>query len=96
MPDLNKIRNILSLLKPELLKKYPINSIGLFGSIVREDFNANSDIDIIVDFKSRIGIEFITLADELEDKLNCKVDLVSRKGIKNQYFKEIEREIIYV
>ena len=96
MPDLNKIRNILSLLKPGLLQKYPINSIGLFGSIVREDFNANSDIDIIVDFKSPIGIEFITLADELEDKLNCKVDLVSRKGIKNQYFKEIEREIIYV
>jgi predicted nucleotidyltransferase len=96
MLNLNKIKNILYLLKPELVQKYSVGSIGLFGSIVRNDFNANSDIDIIVDFSNPIGIEFITLADELEKKLNCKVDLVSRAGIKQKYFKEIEPEIIYV
>jgi predicted nucleotidyltransferase len=96
MLDLNKTRNILSLFKPELIRRYPIASIGLFGSIVRNDFNINSDIDIIVDFNKPIGIEFVTLADELEKKLNCKVDLVSKAGIKPKYFKEIEPEIIYV
>jgi predicted nucleotidyltransferase len=96
MLDLNKIKNILSGLKPELIKKYPIASIGLFGSIVRDDFNIDSDIDIIVDFNDKIGIEFIDLADELELKLNHKVDLVSRGGIKPKYFNVIEPEIIYV
>lgn len=96
MLDLNRTRNILSLFKPELISRYPITSIGLFGSIVRDDFSINSDIDIIVDFNRPIGIEFITLADELERKLNCKVDLVSRGGIKPKYFKEIEPEIVYV
>ena len=96
MLDLNKIRNILNQFKPQLVQKYSIASIGLFGSVVRSDFNANSDIDIIVDFNQPIGIEFISLADELERELNHKVDLVSKGGIKLKYFKEIEPEIIYV
>lgn len=96
MIDLNKIQSILIQLKPELLLKYPIASIGLFGSVVRDDFNINSDIDIIVDFNGNIGIEFVTLAEELEQKLNRKVDLVSRGGIKQKYFNAIEPEIIYV
>jgi uncharacterized protein len=90
------VKDILSKLKPELLKKYPISSIGLFGSIVRDDFTENSDVDIIVEFNDKIGIEFITLADELEEKLNYKVDLVSRGGIKPKYFSVIEPQIIYV
>lgn len=96
MRDLNQIKTILSGLKPELIKKYPIASIGLFGSIVRDDFTVDSDIDIIVDFNDNIGIEFITLADELERELDHKVDLVSRGGIKQKYLNVIEPEIIYV
>lgn len=84
-------------MKPELVSKYHVKSIGLFGSIVREDFSAaQSDIDIIVDFSKPIGIEFIDLADYLERQLKRKVDLVSRNGIKSSFYKEIEQEIIYV
>lgn len=82
---------------PELAAKYHVSSIGLFGSIVRDDFStADSDIDILVDFSKPIGIEFIDLADYLENLFKRKVDLVSKSGIKASYFKEIEREIIYV
>jgi predicted nucleotidyltransferase len=79
-----------------LIQKYPIESIGLFGSIVRDDFTENSDIDIVVEFNGKIGIEFIDLADELEAKLNWKVDLVSKRGIKPKYLEVIEPEIIYI
>lgn len=96
MIDLNEIKIIISSFKPEMESKYFVSSIGLFGSVVRNDFNKNSDIDIIVDFNGRIGIEFITLADELEKRLNHKVDLVSRGGIKEKYFNVIEPEIVYV
>jgi predicted nucleotidyltransferase len=96
MLDLNKAKIILSELKPELIKKYPIASIGFFGSIVRNDFNVNGDIDIIVEFNDKIGIEFIDLANELEEKFNWKVDLVSKGGVKPKYFNVIEPEIIYV
>lgn len=96
MTELSTIKQILTQLKPELTKKYFVNSIGLFGSIVRDDFTENSDIDIIVDFSKPIGIEFIDLADYIESKLSKKVDLVSRNGIKPKYFHHIEPEIIYV
>lgn len=93
--ELNKSK-ILKL-KPELQRKFSVGTIGLFGSIVREDFLASrSDIDIIVDFTSPVGIEFIDLAEFLESRLNHKIDLVSRKGIKPQYFRQIESEIVYV
>jgi hypothetical protein len=94
--QLADIRKILEKLKPELVSKYPISSIGLFGSVVRDDFTDNSDIDIIVEFNGAIGIEFITLAEELESKLKRKVDLVSKGGIKQKYLNVIEPQIIYV
>ena len=91
------ITDTLQKLKPELTKKYSVSTIGFFGSIVRDDFSSsNSDIDIIVDFSKPIGIEFVDLADFLESKMQRKVDLVSKNGIKPKYFKEIEQEIVYV
>ena len=96
MTELSSIMQILSQLKPELKQKYFVNSIGLFGSVVRDDFNEKSDIDIIVDFSKPIGIEFIDLADYIESKLRKRVDLVSRNGVKPKYFHQIESEIIYV
>jgi len=96
MLTLNGVIKILSAAKPELSKRYPISSIGLFGSVVRDDFTEESDIDIIVDFNGKIGMDFITLAYDLENKFNRKVDLVSRDGIRQKYFDYIAPEIIYV
>lgn len=88
------IKQILERLKPELVEKYHLRTIGLFGSVVREDFSPISDIDIIVEFNKPVGAEFIDLADYLELKLNRKVDLVSKKGIRDKYLKAIKPEII--
>ena len=96
MSSLAEIKNAIANLKPELINRYKVSSIGLFGSVVRDDFSPSSDIDIIVDFSSPIGIEFVDLADYIERRLQKKVDLVSRKGIKDRYFKAIETEIVYV
>jgi len=96
MSELSTIQSILIQLKPELIEKYNVSSIGLFGSIVRDDFKPTSDVDIIVDFSKPIGIEFVDLADYIEKKLQKRVDLVSKNGVKPKYFQAIEREIIYV
>lgn len=96
MTELQSIQQILTKLKPELKEKYFVKSLGLFGSVVRGDYKANSDIDIIVDFSKPVGIEFIDLADYIEEKLRKKVDLVSYNGVKPKYFQQIQSEIIYV
>jgi len=70
--------------------------IAIFGSYGRGQQKEDSDIDILVDFQKPIGIEFIDLADELELLLQNKVDLVSLKGVRPQYYKHIENELMYV
>ena len=96
MTDLMSIKNSLSALKPEMQQRFFVNSIGLFGSVVRDDFKLSSDVDIIVDFTRPVGIEFVDLANFIESKLNRKIDLVSRNGVKKKYFKQIESQIVYV
>lgn len=96
MNNLSTIQKKLLSIKPFLVTKYHVSELGLFGSVVRDDFSPVSDIDIMVDFSRPVGIEFIDLADELERQLDRKVDLVSRKGIKPKYFDAIQPEIIYV
>ncbi len=96
MELLSDIKKILEHIKPELVQKYHVLTIGLFGSVVRPDFMDSSDIDILVDFDRPVGIEFIDLAIYIENKLRRKVDLVSKNGIKEKYYKAIENEIIYV
>jgi len=93
------LSTILSLIlknKPDLQKKYPIKTIGVFGSVARGDNDETSDVDILVEFEKPIGIEFIDLANELESILQQKVDLISRAGVKPKYFKVIEKDLHYV
>lgn len=96
MKNPQDIINKLKQLKPALFEKYNLSALGLFGSVVRDDFSPNSDVDIIIDYHNKMGIEFIDLANYLEDQLEIKVDLVSRRGIKPKYYKEIEKDILYV
>jgi len=94
---LKNTKRILRKLKPSLASIYHVDTIGLFGSIVRDDFVPDSsDVDIVVNFSQPIGVEFIDLSCLLEKELNRKVDIVSLKGLKDKYFKEIEKEIVYV
>ncbi|GAB4499915.1 MAG: nucleotidyltransferase family protein [Saprospiraceae bacterium] len=82
--------------KPVLAKNYPIKSMALFGSVSRGEDALDSDVDILVEFSQPAGMRFIHLAYELERILQKKVDLVSKNGIKEAYFKEIQPDLIYV
>ena len=69
----------------ELCRKYHVRELSLFGSVLRDDFHAGSDIDILVEFEpgAPIGlIEYIGLQEELSDLLGRTVDLVSKRGLK--------------
>ncbi|SDA61231.1 hypothetical protein SAMN03080617_01321 [Algoriphagus alkaliphilus] len=82
--------------KKELFEKSPIKTLAIFGSFARNEQKLTSDLDLMVEFHSRVGSEFIELADELEEILGIKVDLVSKKGIKERYFERIKEDLIYV
>jgi len=96
MINKENITNLLKANKLDLLARYHLTSIGIFGSFTREDFKDDSDIDILIDYEQPLGIEFIDLAEELEKILNLKVDLVSKNGVKPKYFEEIQKDLVYV
>ncbi len=73
-----------------------MDTIGLFGSVVRDDFTPQSDVDVVVSFNRPIGIGFVDLAEKLQNALSRKVDLVSQKGIQEDYWKAIKKEVLYV
>lgn len=68
---LKEIKTILENLKPELVKKYKIKEIGVFGSWVRGEQKKNSDIDILVEFEENAGISLFDFI-EIEDYLRKK------------------------
>jgi predicted nucleotidyltransferase len=70
--------------------------LAIFGSYARNQQTEESDLDILVEFNRPIGLAFIDLAEELEHILKLKVDLVSKKGLKERYLKSIEQELEYV
>ncbi len=96
MNTLEYIKADLSSIKDDLVKRFGVTTLGLFGSITRDDFTDKSDIDILVDFSRPIGMEFFTLVDLLESRLQRKVDLITRDGIKPRYFDAIKEDLIYV
>jgi predicted nucleotidyltransferase len=70
--------------------------MAIFGSYSRREQKDSSDLDILVEFSDKIGVRFIDLADELENIIGFKVDLVSKNGIKEKYLKSINSDLIYV
>lgn len=70
--------------------------MAIFGSYSRKEDTAPNDLDLLVEFNGKIGVRFIDLADELENLVGVKVDLVSKKGIREKYLKAINDDLIYV
>ena len=85
-------------LKPLLKQEYGAVKLGLFGSVARGDNTENSDIDILIEIKRPkfTLFDFVGLKQFLEEKLNCKVDLVIERAIKSRLKKSILSETLYV
>jgi len=70
------------------LREYHPAYVGLFGSFVRGDGTAGSDIDILVRFNESYSLlQLVRIENELSGKLGIKVDLVTEGSIKNERVK---------
>jgi predicted nucleotidyltransferase len=96
MLGIEDIRHALASQKAELARRFHVKKLAIFGSYSRNKQKADSDIDLLVEFDAPVGVEFIDLANYLEDLLQARVDLVSRNGIKPKYFRAIESDLKYV
>jgi len=81
---------------------HKVSQLYAFGSILNENFNNNSDIDLVVDFQpidvSLYVDNYYDFKFALQEILNRPVDLLEEKAIKNPYFKQTinkRRRLIY-
>lgn len=65
----------------DILKKYKVKSIFLFGSYVRNEQKEDSDIDLLVEFEENTYRNFINLIFSLEDLLKKEVTVVTREDL---------------
>ena len=83
----------------DFCRRHRVRRLALFGSVLRDDFSATSDVDVLVEFEpgTRMGLRFFALQDELSQILRRKVDL-NTAGFLSRYFRDdvlAEAETIY-
>lgn len=75
----------------EFCKRWSITELSLFGSVLRDDFRPDSDVDVLVsiDPKAHIGLlELAQMQIELEKLFKRPVDLVEKEALRNPYRKQ--------
>lgn len=94
---LDDIKVMLQQRKPELQEKYHIAELGVFGSYVRGEQTADSDLDILIERPEGLSLfQLLELGDRLSDELGIKVDLVTKQGLKPKVKERVLAEVIYV
>jgi uncharacterized protein len=71
-----------------LCRKWQVRELALFGSVLREDFSPESDVDVLVMFDPEAAWslwDLIRMREELESLLGRKVDLVEKEAIRNPF-----------
>lgn len=91
-----ELENIISIVS-RIIKKFGIKRAGIFGSYAREEQRADSDIDILVEFKGKKSLfDLINLELLLQETLKKKVDLLTYNSINPLLKKKILKEEVRI
>ena len=75
----------------ELCKTNQVKTLFAFGSVVRDDFNEFSDVDLVIDIDENDPFKYtdiyFNLKSKIEDILKRQVDLLEERAIKNKFFR---------
>ena len=97
MKSQTEILNLLRRYKPPAQKKYGLTKIGIFGSVARGEQTADSDVDVCYEGQAPSLLTLDKIQTELEQLLDCKVDLVRVHDNMNSLLRQrILRDGIYV
>ena len=92
---LQEIFDKIEAVLPEIRTQYYIESIGIFGSFVKNKQTEESDLDILVSFTEAPSLfTFIELENKLSDLLEIKVDLVMEDALKPKIGERILDEVV--
>jgi predicted nucleotidyltransferase len=72
----------------EFCRKWKIKELALFGSVLRDDFGPDSDVDVLVTFEPDVPwslYEWVDMIEELKAIFGREVDLVEKTGLRNPF-----------
>lgn len=81
----------------QFCSRWKVRELALFGSVLRNDFHPDSDIDILISFRSSADwglFDHVKMQQELENILGRQVDLVSKRAIERSHNWIRRREIL--
>ena len=100
MPNQANFTQLMQVLQeqlPLLAEQYRVESLGVFGSYVRNEQSSDSDLDLLVTFHEPLSLlRFIELENYLSDLLGVKVDLVMKDALKPRIGQRILNEVVTV
>jgi len=83
----------------DFCRRHGIRKLSFFGSVLRDDFAPDSDVDVLVEFEPsvRVGLAFFTMQRELSEMLHQKVDLNTPACLSPYFREEVlnEAEVLY-
>jgi hypothetical protein len=88
LSDLQQRLNLKTTELSQICQQWQITELALFGSVLREDFRSDSDIDVLVSFADNAKITFFdldTIENQLTQLFNRPVDLVTKKAIQTSH-----------
>ncbi|MDR2232610.1 MAG: nucleotidyltransferase family protein [Tannerella sp.] len=89
--------NILQRFKKEYAGEFGITSIGLFGSVARNEHTVESDVDVLVEAPVMSIFTCMDIKKHLEEMMGVPVDVIRKSDFMRPRFKaRIEKEVIYV
>ncbi len=95
MKNKQEILNIIRALQGELKQRYKVKEIGVFGSVVREEHQRASDIDVLVDFEAGADLfDLVGLGLFPEEKLGQKVDVVPKRALREEIKGAVLKEVV--
>ena len=81
----------------EIHQRFGVQRLALFGSTARDEAQADSDVDVLVEFEGKAdSSRYFGLLFYLEDKLGCPLDLVTDKALRPELRPYVEKDAIYV
>ncbi len=87
----------LVVLQSDVQQRFRARLKGIFGSYVRGEQNSASDVDVLVEFEPGADLfDYVALSDFLEEKLNCRVDLVPIGSLREEIKDDVLKEAIYL
>ena len=95
--DRNRILSVLAEHLQEIVARYGVKRLALFGSAARDALEAASDVDVLVEFAGPATFAaYMDLKFYLEDLLGRPVDLVTEKALRQELRPYVEKELIRV